>query len=194
MSIPALTETCSEGVRSAKRIVYWGAFIMPITYVSCLMVAFLKCIPFEKQWQIDPEPQSEFPQEYHRRCSLISRRLVLARHQLHSDHICHDHEYHHRLLSHGDSSPGMYTCFHEHGLAWPRPAGLTSLVLTYASQMVWKARMPWRKKFVILIMFSGGFLEMTFGILRAVSILTVSTQFATETILIPKTIWVRCQV
>lgn len=53
-----LTCVCSEGVSSAKRVAYWGAYIMPITYVSCLLVAFLKCIPFEKQWQIDPEPQS----------------------------------------------------------------------------------------------------------------------------------------
>lgn len=39
--------------------------------------------------------------------------------------------------------------------------------------MVWRARMPWRKKLVIMVMFSGAFLEMAFGILRAVSILTV---------------------
>lgn len=53
-----LTCVCSEGVSSAKRVAYWGAYIMPITYVSCLLVAFLKCIPFEKQWQVDPEPPS----------------------------------------------------------------------------------------------------------------------------------------
>ncbi|WYZ46661.1 hypothetical protein EsH8_IX_000886 [Colletotrichum jinshuiense] len=39
--------------------------------------------------------------------------------------------------------------------------------------MVWKSHLPWRKKATLLIMFSGGFLEMTFGILRCVSILTV---------------------
>jgi hypothetical protein len=39
--------------------------------------------------------------------------------------------------------------------------------------MVWRARMPWRKKIIIMVMFSGAFLEMAFGILRAVSILTV---------------------
>jgi hypothetical protein len=39
--------------------------------------------------------------------------------------------------------------------------------------MVWKSNLPLRKKIVLLIMFSGGFLEMAFGILRCVSILTV---------------------
>ncbi|EXF83056.1 hypothetical protein CFIO01_06228 [Colletotrichum fioriniae PJ7] len=39
--------------------------------------------------------------------------------------------------------------------------------------MVWKSHLPWRKKVTLMIMFSGGFLEMTFGILRCVSILTV---------------------
>jgi hypothetical protein len=43
-----------------------GAYIiMPVTYVACLMVAFLKCIPFDRQWQIYPDPGSEFsPDEY----------------------------------------------------------------------------------------------------------------------------------
>lgn len=35
--------------------------------------------------------------------------------------------------------------------------------------------MPWTKKISLLIMFSGGFLEMAFGILRCVSVLTVRT-------------------
>ena len=40
--------------------------------------------------------------------------------------------------------------------------------------MVWKANLPMRKKVVLLVMFSGGFLEMAFGILRCTSILLVS--------------------
>ncbi|KAJ3540157.1 hypothetical protein NM208_g5179 [Fusarium decemcellulare] len=117
----------TEGVPSAKRVAYWGAYIMPITYVSCLLVAFLKCIPFEKQWQIDPEP--------HNSCmpaiTYIQTLYVMA----------------------------MNTVTDFYLMAIPLP-------------MVWRARMPWRKKLVIMIMFSGAFLEMTFGILRAVSILT----------------------
>lgn len=39
--------------------------------------------------------------------------------------------------------------------------------------MVWSTSLPWKKKVSLLIMFSGAFLEMAFGILRAVSVLTV---------------------
>lgn len=39
--------------------------------------------------------------------------------------------------------------------------------------MVFKSGLPKRKKVILFIMFSGGFLAMTFGILRCASILTV---------------------
>lgn len=39
--------------------------------------------------------------------------------------------------------------------------------------MVWNSHLPKAKKFTLLVMFSGGLLEMAFGILRCVSILTV---------------------
>ncbi|KPM44195.1 hypothetical protein AK830_g2318 [Neonectria ditissima] len=117
----------TEGVTSAKRVAYWGGFIIPITYVSCLLVAFLKCIPFEKQWQVEPEP----PNSCMPAITYIQTIYVMA----------------------------MNTLTDFYLMAIPLP-------------MVWKARMPWRKKLVILVMFSGGFLEMAFGILRAVSILT----------------------
>jgi hypothetical protein len=39
--------------------------------------------------------------------------------------------------------------------------------------IVWGSQLPWKKKVRLVIMFSGAFLEMTFGILRCVSILTV---------------------
>lgn len=44
--------------------------------------------------------------------------------------------------------------------------------------MIWKAQLPWKKKLSIMFMFSGGFLEMAFGMLRCISILTVSNQDA----------------
>lgn len=49
----------TEGIHSRKKIVFWTSIIIPVTYVACLLVAFLKCIPFEKQWQIKPEPPSQ---------------------------------------------------------------------------------------------------------------------------------------
>lgn len=39
--------------------------------------------------------------------------------------------------------------------------------------MVWQSRLPKAKKITLVIMFSGGLLEMAFGILRCISILTV---------------------
>lgn len=42
--------------------------------------------------------------------------------------------------------------------------------------MIWKTQLPWKKKLSIMFMFSGGFIEMAFGIMRAVSIMTVSFQ------------------
>ncbi|RGP77137.1 integral membrane pth11 [Fusarium longipes] len=112
----------TEGVTSAKRYARWGAVIIPVTYVSCFLVAFLKCIPFEKQWQVDPEPQT---------ITYIQTIYVMA----------------------------MNTATDFYLMSIPLP-------------MIWKARMPWRKKAVIMFMFSGALLEMIFGILRAVSILT----------------------
>lgn len=41
------------------RWIRWGIFIITGTYISCLLVAFLKCIPFNHQWQINPDPGSE---------------------------------------------------------------------------------------------------------------------------------------
>ena len=41
--------------------------------------------------------------------------------------------------------------------------------------MIYRAKMPWRKKFSLMVMFSGAVLEMTFGILRAKAILKVGS-------------------
>lgn len=41
--------------------------------------------------------------------------------------------------------------------------------------MIWTSQLHWRSKLSIIVLFSGGFIEMIFGVLRAVSILTVRT-------------------
>ncbi|KAK0651470.1 hypothetical protein B0T16DRAFT_453931 [Cercophora newfieldiana] len=38
---------------------------------------------------------------------------------------------------------------------------------------VWMSKLPYRKRLVLFIMFGGGFLEMAFGILRCVAVLTL---------------------
>lgn len=54
----------SDGVHKMKRIIFWAYIIMPVTYVSCLLVAFFKCIPFDHQWQINPNPGSKLNNSY----------------------------------------------------------------------------------------------------------------------------------
>ncbi|KAF6831647.1 integral membrane protein pth11-like protein [Colletotrichum musicola] len=118
----------TAGVHKMKRIIFWGMIIMPVTYVACLIVAFFKCIPFDRQWQIYPNPGNSCMPAI----SFIQTIFVMA----------------------------LNTATDFYLMAIPLP-------------MVWKSGLPWRKKVTLMIMFSGGFLEMTFGILRCVSILTV---------------------
>ena len=42
-----------------RRIVKGAYVIMPLTYIACLLVAFFKCIPFDHQWQVYPNPGSK---------------------------------------------------------------------------------------------------------------------------------------
>ncbi|KAI3554275.1 hypothetical protein CABS01_00960 [Colletotrichum abscissum] len=119
----------TDGVHKMKRVIFWAMIIMPITYVACLLVAFMKCIPFQNQWQINPSPGNSCMPAV----SILQTTFVMA----------------------------MNTVTDFYLMAIPLP-------------MVWKSHLPWRKKVTLMIMFSGGFLEMTFGILRCVSILTVN--------------------
>ncbi|KAJ0149024.1 hypothetical protein CTA2_603, partial [Colletotrichum tanaceti] len=114
----------TDGVSNMKRLILWAAVIMPATYVACLLVAFLKCIPFQNQWQINPSPGNSCMPAI----SFVQTIFVMA----------------------------MNTVTDFYLMAIPLP-------------MIWKSHLPWRKKATLIIMFSGGFLEMAFGILRCVS-------------------------
>ncbi|KAI1496212.1 hypothetical protein F5X99DRAFT_401083 [Biscogniauxia marginata] len=105
----------------------WGAIIMATTYISCLLVAFLKCIPFDHQWQINPAPSNNCMPAI----STLQTVFVMV----------------------------MNTTTDFYLMAIPLP-------------VVWEAHLPLKKKLALLVMFSGGVLEMVFGILRCVSILT----------------------
>lgn len=48
-----------DGVQDRKRLVRIALVILPVTYVACLLIAFFKCVPFDKQWQIYPNPGSK---------------------------------------------------------------------------------------------------------------------------------------
>ncbi|KAL7628549.1 hypothetical protein AAE478_000064 [Parahypoxylon ruwenzoriense] len=118
----------TNGLNKMKRVIRWGAGIVGVTYISCLLVAFLKCIPFNRQWQINPSPGNNCMPAI----SSVQTIYVMITNTLTDFYL----------------------------MAIPLP-------------VVWKSHLPWRKKLVLMIMFSGGFLEMTFGILRCVSILTL---------------------
>ncbi|KAF3056021.1 hypothetical protein GL218_06872 [Daldinia childiae] len=119
----------TEGVNNMHRLIRFGIIIIGVTYISCLLVAFLKCIPFHHQWQINPSPGNNCMPAI----STVQTIFVMITNTL--------------------------TDFYLMGIPLP---------------VVWKSHLPWRKKLILLIMFSGGFLEMAFGILRCVSILTAT--------------------
>ncbi|KAI1101463.1 hypothetical protein F4804DRAFT_347672 [Jackrogersella minutella] len=118
----------TKGVDRTVGVIQWGIGIVAATYISCLLVAFLKCIPFHNQWQINPAPGNHCMPAI----STLQTVYVMVTNTLTDFYL----------------------------MAIPIP-------------MIWNSHLPWRKKFVLMIMFSGGFLEMAFGIMRCVSILTL---------------------
>ncbi|KAK3324783.1 hypothetical protein B0T19DRAFT_465018 [Cercophora scortea] len=118
----------TAGVHKMRRVVQGAYIVVPVTYVACLLVAFCKCIPFDRQWQINPDPGNNCMPAV----SELQTVFVMVMNTL--------------------------TDFYLMAISLP---------------MVWKSNLPTRKKIVLFVMFGGGFLEMAFGILRCVSILTL---------------------
>ncbi|KAK4148604.1 hypothetical protein C8A00DRAFT_38820 [Chaetomidium leptoderma] len=116
----------TAGVHMMRRVIRAAYILIPLTFIMCLLVAFLKCIPFEKQWQIYPDPGNKCQPAI----STLQTVVIMVLHVVTVLFL----------------------------MAIPLP-------------MVWKANLPLRKKLMLFIMFSGGFLEMTFSILRCTSIL-----------------------
>jgi len=50
----------TDGVHNMRKWIRGAYVINAVTYVACLVVAFFKCIPFHKQWQIYPHPGREY--------------------------------------------------------------------------------------------------------------------------------------
>ncbi|KAL0471334.1 hypothetical protein QR685DRAFT_551955 [Neurospora intermedia] len=114
-----------------------GAYIiMPLTYIACVCVALLQCVPLHRQWQIYPDPGNHCQPAI----SVLQTVFVMV----------------------------MNTATDFYLLGIPVP-------------MLWKSNLPWSQKLVLFIMFSGGFLEMTFGIMRCVSILTKGNRDPAQT-------------
>ncbi|KAK8138116.1 hypothetical protein PG984_001496 [Apiospora sp. TS-2023a] len=119
----------TDGVRNRRLLIKGSIIVLPATYVGCLLVAFLKCIPFRRHWQVFPNPGVNCMPAI----SPLQTIFVMV----------------------------MNTVTDFYLMAIPIP-------------MIWKSKLPLKKKLMIILMFSGAILEMVFGILRAVAILKVS--------------------
>ncbi|KAI1759234.1 hypothetical protein GGR53DRAFT_166490 [Hypoxylon sp. FL1150] len=118
----------TAGVNNMKRWIRLGIVVVVVSYVACLLVAFLKCIPFNHQWQINPDPGNNCMP------AISSLQTIFV-----------------MIMN-------TSTDFYLMGIPLP---------------VVYQSHLPWRKKVALLVMFSGGLLEMVFGILRCVSILVL---------------------
>ncbi|KAK8019929.1 hypothetical protein PG990_005067 [Apiospora arundinis] len=116
----------TDGVRNRRLLIKGTIFVLPATYIGCLLVAFLKCMPFDHHWQIFPNPGVNCMPAI----SPLQTIFVMV----------------------------MNTVTDFYLMAIPIP-------------MIWKSKLPLKKKLMIILMFSGAILEMVFGILRAVAIL-----------------------
>ncbi|KAK7924207.1 hypothetical protein PG985_006261 [Apiospora marii] len=116
----------TDGVQNRRLLIKGSIIVLPATYVGCLLVAILKCIPFQRHWQVFPNPGVNCMPAI----SPLQTIFVMV----------------------------MNTVTDFYLMAIPIP-------------MIWKSKLPLKKKLMIILMFSGAILEMVFGILRAVAIL-----------------------
>ncbi|KAK7940774.1 uncharacterized protein PG986_013161 [Apiospora aurea] len=122
----AAAEEMRDGVRNRRLLTKCSIIVLPATYIGCLLVAFLKCVPFDHHWQVFPNPGVNCMPAI----SPLQTIFVMV----------------------------MNTVTDFYLMAIPVP-------------MIWKSKLPLKKKLMIILMFSGAILEMIFGILRAVAIL-----------------------
>ncbi|KAK8088559.1 hypothetical protein PG997_003520 [Apiospora hydei] len=116
----------TDGVRNRRLLTKGSIIVLPATYIGCLLVAFLKCVPFDHHWQVFPNPGVNCMPAI----SPLQTIFVMV----------------------------MNTVTDFYLMAIPIP-------------MIWKSKLPLKKKLMIILMFSGAILEMVFGILRAVAII-----------------------
>lgn len=43
-------------MRNRRLLIKGSVVILPASYIGCLLVALLKCIPFHRHWQVFPNP------------------------------------------------------------------------------------------------------------------------------------------
>lgn len=137
---------------------------MAATYIAAILVIIFKCFPMNKQWQIYPDPGSQSSIRH------LLRILLMVQ----SDNCQPGFS---RLQVSFIMAINTLTDLYLMAIPLPVSTCRTTIQqtqqLTY-SQMIYRSRLPTRKKVSLLILFSGGFLVIAFGVLRCVSLLTVS--------------------
>ncbi|RCI12686.1 hypothetical protein L249_1007 [Ophiocordyceps polyrhachis-furcata BCC 54312] len=132
-----------------------GLGFCAVTFIALFCVILFGCVPFEKSWQINPDPGSMY--------SVVVMRLQQSADRTKSD-FCYP-------ASSRLQAWVMLVC-----------DVATDLYITLIPlPMIWHVRIPKVYKVGLIIMFCGGILTMTFSIIRCVMILKsneASTEFA----------------
>lgn len=152
----------SDGVRDRQLLIKGSIIVLPATYIGCLLVAFFKCIPFRRHWQVFPNPGVNCMPAI----SPLQTIFVMVMNTV-TDFYLMAIPIPVRPHTHKASS---------------QPPNQKPYLITHTRifQMIWKSKLPLKKKLMIMLIFSGAILEMIFGILRAVAILKVGSAAATS--------------
>lgn len=145
------------------------------TYIVTICSILFGCHPMHKNWQIYPDPGSECEGKIH---SIRDTRCLTSRNRT---------DYCQPAVSKLDIyvTVVLNVVTDIYLISIPAPVCLFALCTIYydgkltknVAQMLFKARLHWREKLELLVLFSGGLFVMMAGILRCVLILTVRLPF-----------------
>jgi hypothetical protein len=134
--------------------------ILAATYIATALCILLSCQPFEKYWQINPDPGSE---------CLISHRLK---------------QFHSSLTQFTD------ICTPSNNRVWVLVTVILNILtdiylLSIPLPLLWTVNLDLKRKLPLMALFSGATFVMIAGIIRAVTIMNVRSP-RSHTIYIPK--------
>jgi hypothetical protein len=144
-------------------------FLNGTTYLAAVSMILLKCWPLDRQWQIEPDPGSALrpPPLYRRKThDCINAKMCIYRsllpRRLEAQCLFHHRTQHiDRYIPHGHSAARTST------LSPKFTSNLTT------QQIIYKAHLPTAKKLPLMLLFSGGWLVIIFGLLRCITLVTV---------------------
>lgn len=136
--------------------------LIAVTYIAVILSILVGCHPIQKNWQINPNPGNYCQPAVSHIDVYVTVVLNVA-----TDVY---------LIS--IPTP---VC---HSLTLDKYIYIQPRLICFSTQILFKARLPWREKLELLILFSGGTFVMACGILRCVLIVTVCPLSLTNTPLI----------